>query len=243
MYNLLIALGATLVVFVAFFFAVGLPWYLALMIAFTVFTACYILLTRSVMKKLNMIMEAAGKDLQGQRIDKAIRSLQEALRLGPWQFSVKGQLHAQIGMIYYMKRDFSQAFPHLQKTFAKNWMAMGMLAICYMKRSKKDQMIATFEKAAQWSPKESLLWNLYAYCLQDHGDGAAAVKVLERGLKKLPGDERMAGNLELVRDGKKMKMRSFGDLWLQFHLEKQSVVMKQQAAALGGSARRKIVRK
>ncbi len=243
MYNLLIALGAALAVFAAFFFADLLPWYLALPFALTVFAACFILLTRWIMKKLHATMDAVNKDLQGQRIEKAIRTLQSALALGPWQFSIKGQIHSQIGMIYYMKRDFSQAFPHLQKSFVKNWIAMGMLAICYSKRQKKNLMVSTFEKALQWSPKESLLWQLYAYCLHENGDGAAAVKVLERGLKKLPGDERISGNLTLLRDGKKMKMRSYGDLWLQFHLERQSVVLKQQAAALGGTARRKIIRK
>jgi hypothetical protein len=38
-------------------------------------------------------------------------------------------------------------------------------------------------------------------------------------------------------------MRNYGDMWLQFHLEKQSVVMKQQAAAMGGMAKRRIIRK
>lgn len=243
MYNLLISLGAAVVVFAAFLFVVALPWYLALLISITVFFACYLLLLRWVMKKLQVTMDAVTKDLQGQRIEKAIRALQSALTLAPWQFSIKGQIHSQIGMIYYMKRDFSQAFPHLQKSFSKNWMAMGMLAICYMKRQKKDLMVSTFEKALQWSPKESLLWQLYAYCIHENGDAGTAIKILERGLKKLPGDERMMGNLTLLRDGKKMKMRSYGDLWLQFHLERQGVILKQQAAALGGAARKKIIRK
>jgi hypothetical protein len=104
-------------------------------------------------------------------------------------------------------------------------------------------MTNTFEKAVQWTPKESLLWNLYAYCACEGGDMEKAKQILERGRKRLPGDERIAANLEALREGKRMKMKSFGDMWLQFHLERQSVIMKQQAAALGGMARRKIVRK
>jgi tetratricopeptide (TPR) repeat protein len=243
MYNLLISLGVAAVVFVILMFAAGLPWWVSLLGAFTLLATCYILLMRYVMKKVGAEMESAGKDLQGQRIDKAIRTLQQTLRFGVWQFSVRGQIHSQIGMIYYLKRDFSNAFPHLEKSFAKNWIAMGMLAISYMKRNKKEKMTATFEKAIQWSPKESLLWNLYAYCLAESGSATAAKKVLERGLKKLPGEERITHNLQALQEGKKMKMKGFGDMWLQFHLEKQSVIMKQQAAAMGAMGRRKVVRK
>jgi len=243
MYNLLISLGAAAVVFVVLMFVASLPWWVSLLAAFSLFAICYLLLMRYVLKKVSAEMESAGKDLQGQRIDKAIRTLQQTLRFGVWQFSVRGQIHSQIGMIYYLKRDFSNAFPHLEKSFAKNWIAMGMLAISYMKRNKKEKMTATFEKAVQWSPKESLLWNVYAYCLVESGSADAAKKVLERGLKKLPGDERIAHNLQALQEGKKMKMKGFGDMWLQFHLEKQSVIMKQQAAAMGSMGRRKMVRK
>jgi len=243
MYNLLISFGAAAVVFVVLMFVAGLPWWVSLLVAFLLFAVCYFLLMRYVLKKVSAEMESAGKDLQGQRIDKAIKTLQHTLRFGVWQFSVRGQIHSQIGMIYYLKRDFSNAFPYLEKGFAKNWIAMGMLAISYMKRNKKEKMTATFEKAVQWSPKEALLWNLYAYCLADSGNTDNAKKVLERGLKKLPGEERITHNLQALQEGKKMKMKGFGDMWLQFHLEKQSVIMKQQAAAMGAMGRRKVVRK
>ncbi|RQW88382.1 MAG: hypothetical protein EHM79_05925 [Geobacter sp.] len=243
MYNLLISLGAAAVVFVVLMFVAGLPWWISLLVAFSLFAISYLLLMRYVLKKVGTEMESAGKDLQGQRIDKAIKTLQHALRFGVWQFSVRGQIHSQIGMIYYLKRDFSNAFPHLEKSFAKNWIAMGMLAISYMKRNKKEKMTATFEKAVQWSPKESLLWNLYAYCLVESGSVENAKKVLERGLKKLPAEERITYNLQALQEGKKMKMKGFGDMWLQFHLEKQSVIMKQQAAAMGAMGRRKVIRK
>jgi tetratricopeptide (TPR) repeat protein len=147
-------------------------------------------------------------------------------------------------MIYYMKRDFSNAFPFLEKSFFKNWVAMGMLAICYMKRQKKDKMITTFDKAVQWSPKESLLWNLYAYCLNEGGETTKAREVIEKGLKKLPGDGPLKENLENLNHGKKMKMRNFGDMWFQFHLESMAAIQKHQMASMGGRMqRRTVVRK
>lgn len=243
MYNFLISIGATVIVFLIALFAAGLSWWIALLLATPVFMLSYFLLARHVMKKVMAVVETANRDLQGQRVEKAIRELQSAFPYGKWQFYVTGQLNSQIGLIYYVKRDFTNAFQYLQKAFVRNWVAMGMLAIIYMKRNKKQKMIETFEKAVRWNSKESLMWSLYAFCMNEGGDNGKAKEILAKGLKKLPGDERIKQNIEALEAGKKMKMRNYGDMWLQFHLEKQSVIMKQQAAAMGGMAKRRVIRK
>lgn len=242
MYNLLISAGVAVATFVILMFAAGLSWWLCSLVSLVVFMGLFYLISRLVMKKVMAIIETASRDLQAQRVEKGIRELQSAFKYGKWQIYVTGQLNAQIGMVYYMKRDFAAAFPYLEKAFFKNWAAMGMLAVTYMKRSKKDKMVETFEKAVQGSPKEPLLWNLYAYCLNETGDLAKAKEVLEKGLKKIPGDEKTKQNLELLQEGKKMKMKGFGELWLQFHLESMAAIQKQQMAAMGG-VKRRIVRR
>jgi len=243
MYNIIISQITATAVFLILYLVAGLTWWGALLIALPVFIGCFYLLARFVMKKVTAIMETAARDLQGQRVEKAIREMQGAFKYGKWQLTVNGQINAQIGMVYYMKREFSTAFPYLEKAFVKNWAAMGMLAISYMKRNKNDKMREIFEKGVQASPKEPLLWNLYAYCLVETGDTTKALEVLVKGLKKIPGEERIKNNLDALRDGKKMKMKSFGDMWLQFHLERPNVVMKQQAAAMGGGMKRRVMRK
>lgn len=240
MYNILISAAAAVAVLVILLL-VKLPWWGCLLVALALFGGLFVLLSRITMKKVMAIIETAGKDLQGQRFEKAVRELKDALKYGKWQIYVNGQINSQIGMIYYMKRDFSNAFPYLEKSFFKNWAAMGMLAICYMKRQKKDKMIATFEKAVMGSPKESLLWNLYAYCLNECGDTTKAKEALEKGLKKLPGDAPLKENLENLQQGKKLKMRSFGDMWFQFHLESMATIQKHQMAAMGGRMQRRTV--
>ena len=242
MYNILISVGVAVATFLLLKFAAGLSWWIALPVAILLFMGVFYLISRIVMKKVMAVMETATRDLQAQRVEKGIRELQGAFKYGKWQIYVTGQLNAQIGMIHYMKRDFTAAFPYLEKSFFKNWVAMGMLAITYMKRNKKDKMRETFEKAVQATPKESLLWNLYAYCLCETDDTGKAKAVLERGVKKLPGDEKCKQNLELLREGKKMKMKGFGEMWLQFHLESIGTIQKQQMAAMGGMKRR-IVRR
>jgi tetratricopeptide (TPR) repeat protein len=240
MYNLLISAGAAVAVLLILLFGFKMVWWGSLMIALLVFMGVFILFSRITMKKVSAAIETAGKDLQGQRFEKAIRELKDALQYGKWQIYVEGQLNAQIGMIYYMKRDFSNAFPFLEKAFFKNWVAMGMLGICYMKRQKKDKMISTFEKALQWSSKESLFWNLYAYCLAECGDNSKAKDALEKGLKKLPGDVHIKENLENLQQGRKMKMRHYGDMWYQFHLENTAAIQKHQMAAMGGRMQRRM---
>ena len=243
MYNILISAGASTAVLLILMLVLKLSWWIALMIALIVFALIFVLFSRITMKKVMASLETAGKDLQAQppRFEKAIRELKDALQYSKWQLYVDGQINSQIGMIYYMKRDFANAFPYLEKSFFKNWAAMAMLAVSYMKRQKKDKMISTFDKAVQWNGKESMLWSLYAYCMNESGDNAKAREILAKGLKKLPGDEKLKDNLESLEKGKKMNMRAYGDLWFQFHLESLGALQKHQMAAMGGRMQRRMV--
>jgi len=241
MYNILISAAASIAVLLIAAFVLKLAWWGSLTIALIVFALIFVLFSRITMKKVMASIESAGKDLQAQppRFEKAIRELKDALQYSNWQLYVGGQLHSQIGMIYYMKRDFSNAFPHLEKSFFKNWAATAMLAISYMKRQKKDKMISTFERAVQWNSKESLLWSIYAYCMNENGEPGKAKEILAKGLKKLPGDEKLKENLECLEKGKKMNMRAYGDLWFQFHLESLGAIQKHQMASMGGRMQRR----
>lgn len=237
MYTIIICLAAAAAVFLILSLAVKLAWWISLLVALVVATVSFAVISRIMMKRVMEVLEGAGRDLQAQRFEKGIRVMKEALPLGKWQIYVTEQINGQIGMAYYIKRDFSNAFPYLEKSFFKNWVAMGMLAICYMKRQKPEKMERTFEKALQWSSKESLLWNLYAYCLTEINKTDKAIDQLQRGLKKIPGDPFIMENLEHLQNGRKMKMRSFGDPWYQFHLESLGQLQKHQMAAMGGRRR------
>lgn len=254
MYNLLISAGAALITLVILIFGAGLSWWVALMISLPVMMVCFILISRVVMKKIEAIMGGAMRDLQSQKagsrelqlqlVDKAIRELQEAFKYAKWQIYAEGQVNSSIGMLYYIKRDFAAAFPYLEKGFFKNWVTMGMLAVSHMKRQKREKMRETFDKALMGSPKESLLYALYAYCLLEGNEREKAREVLEKGLKKVPGDENLEQNLALVKDGKKMKMTGYGEMWYQFHLESPAALqkMQMQQQATGGMKRRLVRR-
>ncbi len=253
MYNIIISVAVALVTYAVLALALPLAWWIPPGVAIIVMLCSFLLISRIVMKKVETIMSGAMKDLQNQRVtskemqvqlvDRAIRELREALKFERWQIYVGGQVNASIGMLYYIKRDFATAFPYLQKGFFKNWVTMGMLAVTYLKKNKKDKMKETFEKALLGSPKESLLWALYAYCLTETAELEKAKSVLERGLNKIAGDEQLNLNLSLLKEGKKMKMTGYGEMWYQFHLESVATIQKQQMAAMTGGMRRKVVRR
>lgn len=235
MYNTYISALVAALVELILFFVFDLPPWVSLLIGITALAFTFVLLSRITTKKVRAAISAAGRDLQAQppRIEKAVCVLQDAMPYGKWQFSVDGQLNSLIGMIYFIKRDFSGAFPYLEKAYVKNVEALGMLAVSYMKRQKKDQMISTFERALPWNRKESLLWSLYAYCLHEGGNTGKAREILARGLKKIPGDEKLKENLECLEKGRKMNMRAYGDQWFQFHLENPPPPLKHQIASMG----------
>ncbi len=241
MYNLLISFGFGAVVFAALFFGAGIQAGFAALAMAVVYVATFFVISRIFMKKLGSLMEVAERDMQAGRIDKSIKVLESGFKYGKWQLYVKPQVNAQIGMVYYLKRDFRKAFEYLQKGFTRNWAAMGMLGICYMKRNKPKEMKKTFEKAVRVTKKEPLLWNLYALCLEKIGEKDKAMEILEKGIKKLGYDERLTANLEALKEGRKMKMKGYGEMWHQFHLEKPGTLIKQQTKAIQG--RRKIVKR
>ena len=80
-------------------------------------------------------------------------------------------------------------------------------------------MVDAFEVAVEGSPKEALLWNVYAYCLWKSSQKDKAISVLERALEHVSSDERTRDNLKALQNNKKMKMRGWNMMWYQFHLD------------------------
>ncbi|MDX2480235.1 MAG: hypothetical protein QNK24_07850 [Desulfuromusa sp.] len=185
------------------------------------------------MKKVGAVMEVAQRDMLANRTDKAVKELQDGLKYGAWQIYVKQQIHSQIGTIYYLKRNFNEAIPFLEKGFVRNWVSTSMLAITYMKKNKTSKMIETFGKAVAANRKEPMVYAVYAFCMDRIDERGKAIDVLKKGVAKT-GDERLQDNMALLESGKKMKMKGFGDMWYQFHLEKQGAIIKKQTKAMTG---------
>jgi uncharacterized protein HemY len=243
MLSVLIALAAGSALGAALFYTTSLHPVISAITGLAGFTLIYVLTIKQVMKAVGEAMEVVQKDIMANRPEAAVHKLEGIKKKYQWwQFFIDKQMNSQIGMVYYLRRDFSKAYDFLEKGFVRHWVAMSMLAIIQMKRNQTKQMIATFDKTVAGTRREPLLWSLYAFCLEKIGDRNKAVSIMEKGLKKVGGkDELMISNLEALKSGGKMKMQGYGDLWLQFQLEKQGAMIRKQTKAMQG--RRKIVRR
>jgi tetratricopeptide (TPR) repeat protein len=221
MYNLLISIAAGAAVGLAVFFGSRLGWAPATVPAAIALLATYLVLARRTWKKLEGVFEAAQKDLQGQRFEKAVQTLQSGFPLARWQFLVEPQLHSQIGVLLYVKQDFDAALPHLEKSYSRHWIARAMLAVARYRRRDLDAMKRVFEDAVKSSKKEGLLWAAYAWCLEKEGRHDEAIAVMSRSAKANPSDEKVSATLQALQNGKKLKLgKLYGEQWFQFHLER-----------------------
>lgn len=216
----------------------------------------YLLLVRRTLHAIEAIMERAQVELMklqeatmkagrrpskaqtSQYIDRAADIIKEGFALGKWQFLVDSQIHAQLGVLYYLNQRFKEAEPHLRNGFTKNWISMGMLASLYYKRKDYDKATEAFERAVKANKKESLLWATYAYCLWKRKDRDGAISVLNRSKEHFT-DERIDANLTALQNNKKMKMQPWKETWFQFQLEKPPAIRMPHGAMGGGRISKK----
>lgn len=223
MYNLLIAIGAAIATTLAFGFGLGggsfAVWY-GLIPGIFALIGAYIFLARRSFKEMRNHVDKAQQQIRNQNIDQAVEILKNAYPIGKWQFLIKSQVDGQIGTILFSAKRFDDAEPYLKRAFSKNWVAKAMLGVHYYKNRKYEKMREAFEDAVLANKDKPLLWNLYAYCLWKSRNRSDAIDVLNRALEKNEGDKKTKDNLNALKNNSKMKMRGWGNMWYQFHLDR-----------------------
>jgi tetratricopeptide (TPR) repeat protein len=219
MFTLLISLS-TATIFYIFIYILSHNYPLSIIVAFLSFFAVNFFLGRKILKKVSALFKLVEKDINAQKFEQAIKKLEAGLSLAKWQFLIKKQIYAQIGIIYYLKKDNEQAKNYLQKGTLRNWVAATMLATIYFKNKDYDKMKKILEKAIKYSKKEGFLYSLYAYYLTQLNEKNKAIEILNQGTKKAVLDEKLQANLEALRNGKKIKMQNYGSLWMQLNISK-----------------------
>jgi tetratricopeptide (TPR) repeat protein len=219
MFTLLISLS-TATIFYIFIYILSHNYPLSIIVAFLSFFAVNFFLGRKILKKVSALFKLVERDINAQKFEQAIKKLEAGLSLAKWQFLIKKQIYAQIGIIYYLKKDNEQAKNYLQKGTLRNWVAATMLATIYFKNKDYDKMKKILEKAIKYSKKEGFLYSLYAYYLTQLNEKNKAIEILNQGTKKAVLDEKLQANLEALRNGKKIKMQNYGSLWMQLNISK-----------------------
>lgn len=183
----------------------------------------FIYLGRRTQAKLEKIFSRAGEQLKKQQFEPAIETIKEGYKLGSWQFLVKGSIDGQIGVIQYLRKKNEEAEPLLRSASSQHYIAKAMLAILQWKRGEKKLAKESFNTAMKSGKKESLVYAVYAYFLNEIHERDAAIEVLNKGLKVCEGDERLLTNRNLLQNNKAMKMKVYGEQWYQFMLERPMV--------------------
>jgi len=220
--NFLLGLAASFVVAGLLMALRVSPW-LSAPVGIALGTGLFIYLGRRTQAQLEKIFNRAGELLKKQQFDPAIEVIKEGYKLGSWQFLVKGSIDGQIGVIQYLRKKNEEAEPLLRSASSQHYIAKAMLAILQWKRGEKKQAKESFDAALKSGKKESLLYAVYAYFLNEVHERDAAIDVLNRGLKICEGDDRLLTNRNLLQNNKAMKLKVYGEQWYQFMLEKPMV--------------------
>ena len=199
MYNLIISLALGIAVALALGLGTDFGWAAAIFPGLLAAAIAYFVLARRTWKQLEVVFDAMQKEVQAQKIDKAVQTLQGAFGLAPWQFLVAAQLHSNIGILLYLKSDLDGALPHLEKSFSRNWVARGMLAALRYRKRDVAGSLSTFEDAVKSSKKEGVLWSAYAWVLEETGKHGEAIQVLSRAVAANGSDEKLKGSLQLLQ--------------------------------------------
>jgi tetratricopeptide (TPR) repeat protein len=237
MYNLLIALAVAAALFGIVLAAGFSPWAAIIPAILGMFIANF-LLARRIGKKVQELAVQAQKEIQAQRLDKGIKLLEEGFKYDKWQFLVAAELHSNIGMLLYFKKDFAQARPHLEKASPRGpagARAKAMLGCLHYMDKDEKAMKAAFEVAVRGGKKEAIVWAIYAWCLDKLGKRDDAIKVLSRAVEANPSDERLKASMVSLQNEKKLKMKAYAPEWYQYHLEKPPMDL------VGGPGGRRVI--
>ncbi|MCB1052917.1 MAG: hypothetical protein KDC71_20110 [Acidobacteria bacterium] len=226
MINIAWALGSALLTGILLT-VLEMHWAIGLVMGLLVGFVVFFILGRKMQEKLEGIMTNAGKEIQNQKLERAIEVLKSGLIYKNHHIFIEKQLNSQIGMLYYVLKKEEKALEYLSKGFFKAPAAQCMLACIYYKRKDMDNVKKVMEDTVKANAKDSLCYALYAYFLENTKEHEAAIKWVQKGLAKMPNDEKLTTNLILLQNQKKMKMKVYGDVWVQLMLEKPPRIMQE----------------
>jgi hypothetical protein len=227
MYNLLLALLAGVVTFVAVALWLGpIP---ATFPAIGVLGLALFLLSRRTGRLVSAELEAVGPLLQQRRIDEAETKLvQVKEKYRQWQFLLAGQIDAQLGMIDYLQTKWESARPKLEAGKWRNAVAQTCLGAIAYRQGRKDDAWKSFASAAAVSSKDVMVYCVWATLLSRDGLRNEALEAVAKGHKELPNNAMLKDLQQKIANKKKIDPKSFGEAWYQYFPEEltQQMVMR-----------------
>jgi uncharacterized membrane protein YeaQ/YmgE (transglycosylase-associated protein family) len=201
-------------------------WQMGIVLTILVGIVCFIVMSRILARRIEPRFQGIQKLVQGGSTQLAIGQLEEMMPLGRWQVMLKGQLHAQIGLLAYASGDEGRAEEHLGKSSIRVPDARLALAALEFRRGRSKQALDIMEMAIRANKKQIILYHVHAWMLAKDGDRDAAIQKLLDCLKVEKGNEATQDNLQRLQNGKKLNMKRFGMAWYGLNLEKPPAALR-----------------
>jgi hypothetical protein len=202
--------------------ALGLwkTWQMGIVLTVLVSLVAFILISRAMAKRIEPRFLAIQKQIQSGQTQLAIRQLEEMMPLSRWQVLLKGQIHAQIGMLAFASGDESLAAKHLEASSLRASEARLSLAALEYRRGHKDKALEILDMAIRANKKQIMPYHVHAWMSVKEGNRDAAIGKMLACQKIEASNESTAENLQRLQNGKKLNMKRFGMVWFGLKLEK-----------------------
>ena len=234
MYSVLLSAAIGLLVGFGGFALDWWHWIWAILFSLVITVVAWILLARSIGKKLQPMMLRVQKQLEARMPDAAMQSLRDMLPHGKWMPLLEGQIYAQLGMIAYQLGRRDEAMELLKKSSRRLPDGQIVLAVLQYKAGDKATAMQTLQIAGMVSKKHALLHNVHAWLLAKDERMNDAIAVLSRYTKKDLTDEPSKDNLLRLQNRTRMTMQGFGMQWYVLGLEHPPQAMGQMRRAPKG---------
>lgn len=202
------------IILIFFFSAIG-----SIIPSFIILIFTFYMLSKKIDSKIKQDLLYSQELLKQKNINESIKILEDIKKKYKWkQIFIESNINGQIGIIKYIYQNDEKARPYLKKSYFKNWIARVMFALIHYKRKQYKEMNEIFKKIIRFNSKESIIWNIWAYCNIHSNNKQLAINILENAKKKINNDI-INNNLINIKNDKKMKLKGYGELWYQFKLE------------------------
>ena len=208
-------------------------WQMGIVLFVLVSGVSFILISRAMAKRIEPRFLAIQKQIQAGQTQLAIGQLEELMPLSRWQVLLKGQIHAQIGLLAYASGDEKRAEEHLAEAGLRSTEAKLAQAALAYRKGRKDQAREALDVAIRANKKQIMPYHVYAWMLLKEGDRDAAIQKLVDAQKVEKSNESTEENLARLRNGKKLSMKRFGMAWYGLQLEKPPAQLRAAQGMAG----------
>lgn len=209
-------------------------WGWSIPIALFVFVVTWILLARSLARRVGPAWSQAQKQMTAGLWGPAMQTLESMLPLGRWIPMLRGQVLAQMGFLAHQGGDEEKALQLLEGASVRAADARLLLGCIHFKRGDQARALQILQVAAMVNKKHALLHNTYAWMLHKAERADEAQALLAAFLKRDANNAPTKDNLLRLQNRTRMTMQGFDMQWYALGLERPPQAMGQMRRAPKG---------